>query len=102
LRSPFKASNWFDGGSRKSSRRISAFHHIAPRTASGYNLAFQIQQHPNVAALRWRDELGTQFLKYCDRYLPLNRDRLAQGLDPLNLVEGLRREVRLPTVWARP
>jgi hypothetical protein len=50
-------------------------------------------RHPNVAAMRWRDWLGTQFLKYCHRDLPLNRDRLAQGLDPLNLVERLCREV---------
>jgi hypothetical protein len=30
--------------------------------------------------------LGTQFVKCCNWHLPLNCDRLAQGLDALNLV----------------
>jgi hypothetical protein len=30
-----------------------------PRTASGHNAPFQIQQSPNVAAMRWRGLLGT-------------------------------------------
>ncbi len=29
-----------------------------PRTASGQNAPFQVQQNPNVAAMRWRGGLG--------------------------------------------
>jgi len=47
------------------------------RTASGQNAALRYLHLPNVAAMRWREQLGTQFLKYCDWDLPLNCDRLA-------------------------
>jgi len=30
------------------------------RTASGQNVSFQIEQHPNVAAMRWRDVILIQ------------------------------------------
>jgi hypothetical protein len=47
-------------------------------------------------------ELGTQFLECCDWNPPLNRYRFAEGLDALNLMQGLCRKVRLTTVRARP
>jgi len=54
------------------------------------------------AASLWSGWLGTQFLECCNWHSPLNGDRFTQGLDALNLVQGLRGEVRLPAARARP
>ena len=58
-----------------------------PRTATG-------------AASLWSGWLGTQSLECCNWHPPVNGDRFAQGLDAFDLVQGLRREVRLTTARA--
>lgn len=45
---------------------------------------------------------GAQLREYSDRNLAVNCNGFAKRLDALNLVHGLRREVRSGAVWTRP
>lgn len=63
---------------------------------------FTFPPNRNRAVVSCSIGLCTRAPEYRDRHLPIHRHRLAQGLDTLNLVQRLCREVRLATVRARP